>query len=158
MADVIKTTAASFVRDIIRKLREIKGKHKSKFFLHVGRMAQIDSERISKIAAFPAATVTQLEGVPSLANGEVWDREMAVTIVGACEADAFTDAASEWMDGAVKLVSNAINGNRDKGIDCVFDTGEGSTVLDNGSPVIFRSLVFAYRVDERVQETEEEDA
>jgi hypothetical protein len=149
MAQHEKTTQAEFMAATVRVLQALVHAGGGPLFLHVGRSAVIDSDKILAIPAFPRALVHHLEGQLQGANGEVWDNVFGVTIFQVSTFDGLTDAACEWLDKTSRIVIRELQDSRHgDNVICRYQGPDETLLNDAGVDVVQRQLSFTYSIDE----------
>ena len=148
-----KTTPALYLAAKVTKLAAITNALGGAAFARVGRMADIDLERIRRIPAFPACVLCNLDGELEDANNEIWNMQLSVSILVQSAYDPFMDAACKQLDELVELVIDELQADRtDSGIICTFRSADASISDDDVGDVglVMKSLVFAYTIDRTV--------
>lgn len=149
MPELKKTSPGNVIRSLIRVIREIRGTNGHKLFLSVGRMAELDVERLLNIPAFPCAIVSVLDSELSEINSEIWRKTVAVTIIRESSSSPFIDEPLEWLDMATELLIDAIQETRSPQLYATLESADSSFSLEAGSSIVWRTVSFAFDFDRK---------
>lgn len=148
MPEIEKTKVSKYTKGIVIKLRAMTRQNGKRLFAKVGRMADLDLQRILKIPAFPAAIVSRMDDEIETPNGEIWNNTISISIIIKSNSDVFQDEALEVLDEIEEAVVNEFVGNRDNGgIRCIFISGESVVTNEGEDDRMMKTLVFAYSID-----------
>jgi hypothetical protein len=139
---------AAYIRNFVRRLRELKNPKTNKpLFARVIRTGDIDIDRLSRLPAFPAAAVTSMGGEIDPGNNQVWDRQVAVTILLVDASDQSGDKSADTMEEFTEVLQESIEGSRGDEIYAGWESHDSTIPRDSAASIWMRTTTFFYRLD-----------